>query len=79
MSFTEIQPFAAKENDESTTYYFELENNKVYNYRITSDNYVTYAGKFTKKSAVNMEFTADTLETENKKLDRPHPFIKQRI
>lgn len=66
VSFTEIQPFAAKENDESTTYYFELENNKVYNYRITSDNYVTYAGKFTKKSAVNMEFTADTLETEGK-------------
>lgn len=66
VSFTEIESCAKIDNGETSTYYFELENNKTYNYRITSDSYITYAGKFKKTADFGLTITEEMLRTEGK-------------
>lgn len=57
--FAETEPALKKENGDGTaSYYFELKNNQEYNYRITSDDYMTYGGLFTKKSS-KVDITVD--------------------
>ena len=46
VSFTQQEPTAIEENDGTTAYYFSLKDGKTYNYCISSENYITYAGKF---------------------------------
>ncbi len=71
VSFTEIEPEGVKENEGNRTYYYALENNKVYNYRVTSDEYVTYAGKFKKTADFGMDITEEMLkEGEKTGIDR---------
>lgn len=66
VTFTEMLPCAKKENGEETVYYYELEDNKTYNYRITSERYITYAGKFKKTAGFSLQITEEMLNTEGK-------------
>lgn len=66
--FAETEPVYVKDNDDETkSYYFELRNNQEYNYRITSDSFMTYGGLFTKKSSgVNITVDEDMLSAGGK-------------
>ena len=64
--FTKISPTSKTDNGETSSYYFELEDNKTYNYRITSDNYITYAGTFKKTADFSMSITDEMLNTLDK-------------
>ncbi len=66
VKFTEIQPLKKIESEESATYYFELEGDKTYNYRITSDDYITYAGKFKKTADYSLNITDEMLAVDGK-------------
>lgn len=66
VSFTEIIPGDTVENEDTTAYYFELEDGKTYNYRITSEDYITYAGKFKNTAGFSLNITPDMLETDGK-------------
>ena len=65
VNFTEIQP-SETILGENTKYCFSLEDDKTYNYRITSDDYITYAGTFVKTPDFNLEITNDMLITDGK-------------
>ncbi len=55
--FTEMMEAYKVQNDDSTTtYYFDLTAGKDFNYRVSGDEYVTYAGKF-KAPASGTEIT----------------------
>ena len=61
VDFTEISPIDKTETEEKTNFYFELENDKTYNYRITSENHITYAGIFTKTPDFSLDITEEML------------------
>lgn len=60
VSFTQMECKAKERDGGVTHYYFDLENDRVYNYRITHNDYVTYTGKFTKTE--NFELTVSEKE-----------------
>ena len=64
--FTEIESsdILTDEAANTTTYYFELTDNSVYNYRISSDKYVTYAGTFKKTPNFEMTVTGEILAAD---------------
>ena len=64
VSFTQQEPTAIEENDGTTAYYFSLEDGKTYNNSISSENYITYAGKFKKTADFSLEITEDMLFSE---------------
>lgn len=64
VSFTQQEPMVTEESDGTTAYYFSLEDGKTYNYRISSENYITYAGKFKKTADFSLEITEDMLFSE---------------
>lgn len=61
VDFTEISPIDKTETEEKNFFYFELENDKTYNYRITSENHITYAGIFTKTPDFSLDITEEML------------------
>lgn len=66
VDFTEMLPCVTVENAETTSYYFELDNKKTYNYRITGEDFVTYAGTFTKTENFVLDITDETLAADGK-------------
>lgn len=65
--FTEVQAITSKENsDNTTTYYYDLKNNSTYNYRISGDTYVTYAGAFKKTADYALTVTEAQLNPDGK-------------
>lgn len=66
VKFTEILPVKKVENENNATYYLELEDDKTYNYRITSDDYITYAGKFKKTADFELNITDEMLTADGK-------------
>lgn len=66
VSFTQMQPCLKKEQDGTSSYYFALNDNKTYNYRVTSDRYITYAGTFKKTADFSLNITDAMLETDGK-------------
>ncbi len=67
VEFDEILPIGDPITDSgNTSYYFELDDDAVYNYRISSDEYITYAGTFTKTPDFNMTITEDILSSGKK-------------
>lgn len=66
VKFTQINPIITTENNETASYYFELENNKTYNYRVTGDSFITYAGTFKKTADFTLDITEEELNTEGK-------------
>lgn len=59
VAFSEVQPAKSVPNEANgtTTYYFKLSNDKVYNYRVSGESYVTTAGPF--KKTDNFALTVD--------------------
>lgn len=68
VSFTEIEPAFVQENTEegTTSCYFSLTNNKIYNYRVSGEDYVTCGGSFKKTANYNYEITRADLLPEGK-------------
>lgn len=66
VSFTEMEPCSIINNENEDVYYFELEDNKVYNYRVTGDEHITYAGKFKKTADFRLDITEEKLSTDGK-------------
>ena len=68
VSFTESLPTHKLENiaDSTVTYYFNLEDNSTYNYRISGENYITYGGTFKKTSDFSLDITKEMLTEEGK-------------
>ena len=68
VKFTEIKPDLSVIDDENNVikYYFELDNQKQYNYRVSGDNYVTYGGIFTKEENFNLEISEENLKPQDK-------------
>ena len=68
VKFTEINPDLSVNDDENNVikYYFELDNQKQYNYRVSGDNYVTYGGIFTKEENFNLEISEENLKPQDK-------------
>lgn len=66
VDFTEIQPTKVYTASGTKHYYYDLNNNKTYNYRVSGDGYVTYAGTFTYSSSngFDLEVTEDQLKPE---------------
>ena len=65
--FTEITAAHKVENDDTTTtYYFDLTNNSTYNYRVSGENYVTYAGTFKKTANYSLNVTQGYLQPQGK-------------
>ena len=65
--FTEIQSARTKDNQDGTvTYYFDLADNKTYNYRISGENYITYAGTFKKTADWSMTVSKEDLQPQGK-------------
>lgn len=60
VAFNEIDAKVSTENVEDGTksYYFDLANNKTYNYRVSGENYITTAGTF--KKTADYSLTVDT-------------------
>lgn len=69
VSFTEISPVSVTEADGVSEYKFSLENDKKYNYRVSGENYVTYAGTFDKTEDFSLTLTAEELSGDKKKVD----------
>ncbi len=66
VSFTEHLPKSVEINGDTSTYYFELENNKFYNYRITGEEHITCGGKFKNTDNLAFEITDDMLSSDDK-------------
>ncbi|MBQ7974260.1 MAG: S-layer homology domain-containing protein [Clostridia bacterium] len=70
LPFKEYTPADREDNgDGTTTYFYNLTGNldsNIFNYRITGDNYITYAGKFVKTDGFSMTVTAEDLAAEGK-------------
>ena len=68
VAFAEVQATKSVPNEANgtTTYYFELTNGKVYNYRVSGPDYVTYTGIFTKSADFSMEITEAMLQPVGK-------------
>lgn len=64
--FTEIEPATVRIANGTAAYYFTLNDNKAYNFRITSDKYITYAGIFTKTSDFSLSITDTMLQSGEK-------------
>lgn len=65
--FTEIQSAGTKDNQDGTrTYYFDLTNKKTYNYRISGEDYITYAGTFKKTADWSMTVSKEDLQPQGK-------------
>lgn len=60
--FTEQTPREVTGNE----YHFELTEGNTYNYRVTSDDYVTYTGKFKYAEAQSLEITEEMLASGGK-------------
>lgn len=63
VTFTEQTPTTVTGN----TYYYDLEDGKTYNYRVTSDDYITYAGKFTATDEFSLNVTEGMLASDKTK------------
>ncbi len=67
VAFTEIPASVEMDNgDGTTTYYFELKDSSTYNYRVSGDGYITYAGTFRKTAGYALTVTSDQLQPEGK-------------
>ena len=65
--FTPQTAAATKENSDGTvTYYYDLKTNSQYNYRISGEGYVTYAGVFKKTANYSLTVTQADLQPEGK-------------
>lgn len=68
VDFTEVGETRARTDATAGTksYYYNLNNNATYNYRVSGDGYVTYAGTFTYSSSngFDLEVTEDQLKPE---------------
>ncbi|MDD6191273.1 MAG: DUF4430 domain-containing protein, partial [Firmicutes bacterium] len=66
VAFTEISAAHKSENANAgtTTYYFDFTNNSTYNYRVSGENYVTYAGTFKKTAGYSLNVTEEMLKPE---------------
>ena len=67
--FVQQQPVHAKGNDDgTTTYFFDLQANKDFSYRVSGENYITYAGKFKTpaagKAPYSVAITSEQLQPE---------------
>lgn len=61
VKFTEIKPAYSVSDGANMRYYFELDNNSKYNYRISGDNYITYGGTFNKTADFSLNITEEKL------------------
>lgn len=66
MPFTEITATELETENNTDTYYYELENDSVYNFRVTTEDYVTYGGTFIKKSGYRLNITEEMLALDGK-------------
>ena len=67
VAFEEITASGCIANEDGTkTYYYSLNNNKQYNYRVSGDDYITYAGVFKKTANYTLVITEDMLKLEDK-------------
>lgn len=66
VSFTEVAPAITKTVGSNKEYYFELDNSKEYNYRISGDKYVTYGGIFKKTENFSLTVTKQMLSPDGK-------------
>ncbi len=66
ISFTEIEPVKVVKNEDMVSYYYSLTDNSTYNYRISSEDYITYAGKFKKTAGFNLTVTEEMLASDGK-------------
>jgi len=64
--FTPVSPKFISENGENTTYYYEAIEGGTYNFRVSGDNYITYADKFKKDGEVSITVSASDLKPEGK-------------
>lgn len=65
--FTEIQSAGTKDNQDGTrTYYFDLTDKNTYNYRISGEDYITYAGTFKKTADWSMTVSKEDLQPQGK-------------
>ncbi len=63
MPFTEIAPILSVTDDSAgtTAYYFDLQNNKQYHYRVSGEAYITNGGVFKKTPDYGLTLTAEDL------------------
>ena len=70
LPFKEYTPAKTQDNgDGTTTYFYNLAGNSdgnIFNYRISGESHITYAGKFVKTDGFSMTVTAEELATEGK-------------
>lgn len=70
LPFKEYTPAKTQDNgDGTTTYFYNLtgnNDNNIFNYRISGESHITYAGKFVKIDGFSMTVTAEDLATEGK-------------
>lgn len=66
VKFTECEPVSVSAGEDSTSYYYDLTAKKQYNYRITSEDYITYAGLFKNTDGFSLEITPEMLANEGK-------------
>ena len=65
--FTEVEAAKSVDNQDGTaTYYFDLADGSTYNYRVSGEDYVTYAGIFKKTADYSMTVTEGDLKPEGK-------------
>ena len=65
--FTPLEPAKTVSNEDGTdTYYFEIEEGKVLNVRISGENYITYADRFIKEGAADIVVTREELTIDGK-------------
>ncbi|MDL2255332.1 Ig-like domain-containing protein [Parabacteroides sp. OttesenSCG-928-K15] len=72
--FTEMLPYDTKKEGGTTTYYYQLANNTVYNFRASMENKLTHAGQFTMAETLPvMEFTPDMFDACSPKMIDRNP------
>ncbi len=70
LPFTEVEPYVIESDDSETTYYYNLYENTKYNYRISYENYVTYADVFSADKNCIKRFKEDSFSSGKTTIDR---------
>ena len=65
--FTKLEPVTSeKQSNGTTTYYFNIDNGKTCNYRVSDEHYITYAGTFKKTADYKLTVTQADLQPTGK-------------
>lgn len=67
--FQEVKSTAKQENGDTTTYYYSLKEKSTYNFRVSGEDYVTYAGTFKNTDDFSMTVTKDQLTGNKHQVD----------